>query len=234
MQIPREIVPKDLRCPAVGSTELLEKALEAARGDVCRLAVTVDRSAKKALFFQPMEPEQGKTPRRTSWEKVFQSRTFALFRETFEKEGSQVTVDLVRHRGAAGVLPLSGEEVVLERQFRYSLGKWVLEVPAGTLEEGEDEETCARRELTEETGYVASRLVRMGRIAPTPGYDDEMIGLYAAWVSGPPGTQSLDQDEQIEVLRLGKQEALEMIRRGEIFDGKTVVAILLARELGYL
>ncbi|MDP7976556.1 NUDIX hydrolase [Tardisphaera saccharovorans] len=173
-------------------------------------------------------------PIKLSSEKVYQSRTFALYREIFQKDDRQISVDIVRHRGAVGILPIQDKEVILERQFRYSLNAWILEIPAGTLEEGESDEGCARRELAEETGYSVDKLVKIGQIAATPGYDDEIIRLFVAWVSEKPATQHLDQDEVINVVKVRGEELLEKIKRGEVFDGKTVVASLLAKELGYL
>lgn len=180
------------------------------------------------MAIDPMQPIK------LSSEKVYQSRTFALYRETFQKDDRKISVDIVRHRGAVGILPILSDEVILERQFRYSLNAWILEIPAGTLEENETDEECARRELAEETGYSADKLVKMGQIAATPGYDDEIIRLFVAWVSEEPATQHLDQDEVIKVAKLKKEELLKKVREGEIFDGKTVVASLLAKELGYL
>ncbi|MGC9175382.1 MAG: NUDIX hydrolase [Thermoprotei archaeon] len=173
-------------------------------------------------------------PIRLSSEKIYQSKTFALYREAFEKDGRMISVDVVRHRGAVGILPILDNEVILERQFRYSLNAWILEIPAGTLEVNESDEECAKRELSEETGYSTDKLIKIGQIAPTPGYDDEIIRLFVAWVGNERSQQRLDQDEAIHVLHLNKNELIKKIRDGEIFDGKTVVASLLAKEMGYI
>jgi len=174
-------------------------------------------------------------PSLISSQKVYQSRVFSLYRETFEKAGRVIEVDVVRHRGAVAVLPILGEQLILENQFRYSINSRVLEIPAGTLERGESVYECAKRELAEETGYVAEKLIRMGQIAVSPGYDDERITLFVAWLrQGERKSQQLDEDEVIQVLQMSKEEVLRKIRQGEIFDAKTVAAVLLAKELGYL
>lgn len=176
-------------------------------------------------------------PKLLKSEEVYRSKTFSLFRETYEDpEGRrQFDLDIIKHRGAVAVLPLLGsDEVVLERQFRYSLKRWILEVPAGTLEQGESEEEAAKRELKEETGYEAKNLTKIGALAASPGYDDEVIRLYVARVSGEPVAQSLDKDEVINLVVLSRADLLEKIKSGDVFDGKTVAITLLAKELGYL
>src|SRR5215813_5994861 len=96
--------------------------------------------------------------------------------------GREVMLDIVHHPGAAAVVPfLSRDEVVLIRQFRHAAGGTILEVPAGKLDAGEPPERCAARELTEEAGYRADRIVALGSIWTTPGFTDEKIYLFAAF-----------------------------------------------------
>ena len=143
--------------------------------------------------------------------------------------GRESDLELVRFAGAAAVLPIvgsgEGEEVVLVRQYRYPTGGWLLELPAGKLDPGEEPEACARRELAEETGLRGGELVPLGWIWTTPGAADERIWLYAArGLSG--GEAALEDDEVLERCRLPLAEAVRRAASGEIHDAKTACALL--------
>lgn len=148
-------------------------------------------------------------------------------------DGSIGDLELVRHRGAAAVLPVLGGErdadpdILLLRQYRYAAGGDIWEVPAGIIEPGESWEDCARRELEEEAGVKAGRLVALTTIHTTPGFTNEEIHLYAAF-DLEPGETRTDEDEFLQVVRLPLSGALRMVRSGEISDGKSLVAILYA------
>lgn len=148
-------------------------------------------------------------------------------------DGSVGDLELVRHRGAAAVLPVLGGEgdedpdILLLRQYRYAAGGEIWEVPAGIIEPGESWEDCARRELEEEAGVKAGKLVSLTTIHTTPGFTNEEIHLYAAFDLAP-GTARADDDEFLQVVRLPLSQALRMVRIGEITDGKSLVAILYA------
>ena len=139
---------------------------------------------------------------------------------------------MIRHVGASAVLPFLGAlsdpdpEVLLVRQYRYASDGYLLEVPAG-LPAGPEEswEECAHRELEEETGMRASRMMPLTRIYTTPGFTDEVIRLFVA-TNLEPGTLSRDPDEFMEVVRVSFSEALEMVRDGRIVDAKSIAAIL--------
>ncbi|MDE2981856.1 MAG: NUDIX hydrolase [Gemmatimonadota bacterium] len=146
-------------------------------------------------------------------------------------DGSVGELELVRHRGASAVLPVLGSEhdadpeILLVRQYRYAAGGDIYEVPAGIIEPGETWEECAERELEEEAGVCAGRLVKLTTIHTTPGFTNEEIHLYAAF-DLVPGRARADDDEFLEVVRLPLSRILEMVRAGEITDGKTLVTIL--------
>ena len=148
-------------------------------------------------------------------------------------DGSQGELELVRHRGAAAVLPLFGDEgrpdpdILLVRQYRYAAGGAIWEVPAGIAEPGEPWDQCARRELEEETGFRAGRLVRLTTIHTTPGFANEQIRLYAAY-DLVPGRAGRDPDEFLEPARLPLSRAMKMVESGEIADAKSLVALLYA------
>lgn len=153
-------------------------------------------------------------------------------------DGTTGELEMIRHSGAAAVLPLLGDpeeddpEVLLIRQYRYAAGGYLLEVPAGRPDRpGEDWEACARRELREETGLTAANLVHLTTILTTPGFTDERIHLFmATGVSH--GERTLDADEFVESVVLRLSEVLVLIRDGEISDAKTICTVLYAA--GYL
>jgi ADP-ribose pyrophosphatase len=149
--------------------------------------------------------------------------------------GRAVELDIVRHPGAAAVVPFfSDDEVLLIRQYRHAAGGMILEVPAGKLDDGEAPERCAARELEEEAGWRAGRLESLGWIWTTPGFTDERIYLFAAFDLEEVG-QRPDTDEFIETLRLPLAEALDLVWRSELADAKSAVALLrAAHRLGRL
>jgi ADP-ribose pyrophosphatase len=149
--------------------------------------------------------------------------------------GREVTLDIVHHPGAAAVVPFIAEdEVVLIRQFRHAAGGTILEVPAGKLDAGEPPERCAARELTEEAGYRAGRIVALGSIWTTPGFTDEKIHLFAAFDLARAASRPED-DEVIEVIRVPLDDALELVWRGELCDAKSALALIhAARHVGRL
>jgi ADP-ribose pyrophosphatase len=146
-------------------------------------------------------------------------------------DGSVGELELIRHRGASAVVPFLEDPaapdpaLVLVRQYRYAAGGFVYEIPAGIPSEGESWEDCARRELEEETGYVAGDLFPLTRFFTTPGFTNEVIHLFAA-TGLSRGTVSRDKDEFMEVLELPFSRVMDLVRSGEIRDGKSLVGIL--------
>ncbi|MGC9208255.1 MAG: NUDIX hydrolase [Nitrososphaeria archaeon] len=174
-----------------------------------------------------------KEPTLLSSQEVYAGKVFRIYREKFLTEKGETEVEVVKHRGAVAVLPiLPDKRVVLERQFRYTLREFIYEVPAGTLEENERPEDCARRELLEETGLTAKKIIYLTRIVMSPGYVDETIHLFVAYVSDERQEARLERDEIISTEIYTMDQALEMIRNGKIVDAKTVSLLLLARFLG--
>ena len=149
-------------------------------------------------------------------------------------DGSTGEMEMVHHAGAAAVLPLAGDpedddpDVLLLRQYRYASGGYLYEVPAGMPDRpGEPWEECAARELEEETGWRAGRLLPLTRIYTTPGFCDEVIHLFLA-TELTPGESQLDEDEFLEVVRLPLSRALEWVRDGTVVDCKSVATLLYA------
>jgi ADP-ribose diphosphatase len=149
-------------------------------------------------------------------------------------DGSVGELEMVRHSGAAAVLPVLSDpdgadpQVMLIRQYRYATGGWLYEVPAGRPDRpGEPWDACARRELLEETGLAAGELRYLTTIWTTPGFTDEQIRLYVA-TNLSRGQTSYDHDEFVELVPMPLSRALEMVRGGEITDGKTICTLLFA------
>lgn len=141
-------------------------------------------------------------------------------------DGRERQREVVEHPGAVGVLPvLTDGTLVLVRQYRHAIGRALLEIPAGTREPGEDAETCARRELAEETGYQTEALWELVRFYVSPGWADEELIVYVA-DDLQPGAMHPADDERLEVVPVRPDEVPGLIARGEIADSKSVVALL--------
>jgi len=166
---------------------------------------------------------------------LHEGRAFTLYAEEAQlPDGRRVELDIVRHPGAAAVVPFAGaDEVLLIHQFRHAAGGTIWEVPAGKLD-GEDPAVCAARELEEEAGRRAGRLEPLGAIWTTPGFTDERIHLFVAF-DLEPVPQRLEADEHLEVVPTPFARALEMVWNGELSDAKSALALLhAARRLGKL
>ena len=170
-------------------------------------------------------------PERIERRSVFDGRIVKLSVDRVRLPNGRICeMEMIQHPGAAAVVPLDERgRVILVRQYRYASGGWLLEVPAGKLDGGESPESCAGREVEEETGYSPGALIPMGWIWTTPGFTDEKIWLYLARDLAP-GTQSLQDDEVLTLEHLPLDEALEMATRGEIHDAKTVCALFRAQH----
>lgn len=147
-----------------------------------------------------------------------------------EPSGHEVTREVVRHAGSVVLLPVTRDgKLVLVRQYRYAVDSFVLEVPAGTLDSGEEPEKAARRELAEETGYVAGRLDKLGEYHPSPGFLDELMHVYLA-VDLEKGEPSPEEDEELELVELPLEQVYARASAGELRDGKTLVGLSLLRD----
>ncbi|MCX8189011.1 MAG: NUDIX hydrolase [Nitrososphaeria archaeon] len=147
--------------------------------------------------------------------------------DTILPNGKFVKKEIVEHPGAVVILPiLENDKVILLRQFRPSVKNWVYELPAGTLDkEGEDPKECALRELEEETGYRAEKVEALFKIYPSPGYCTEIIHVYVARGLGKT-IPKREETEVIETLILSITDAIELIRKEDVADSKTLLALL--------
>lgn len=161
----------------------------------------------------------------------FEGRVLKLRLDTVRLRTGEVTVrEIAEHHGAVAMIALDDAgNVTLVKQWRAATGRVMLEIPAGTLEEGENPAEGAPRELREETGLSAARWEFLVRFFPSPGILTEEMFLYLAR-DLTDGAQELMGDEDIEVVRLPLDEAIARIATGEIADAKTIVGLLMTRE----
>jgi ADP-ribose pyrophosphatase len=160
---------------------------------------------------------------------IYRGKVFTLVRENVTLEnGTTTDVEFIEHPGATAIIPfLDDTRIVLLKQYRHALKKYIWEIPAGTLDPQEEIIGCAKRELIEETGYSANRWQKLGEITPVPGYSDERIHIFLA-TELQPAEQHLDEDEVIQVQEVDFLKALEMIGDGEIQDAKSIAGLFMA------
>ena len=161
-----------------------------------------------------------------SSELIQKGKSFSFYHDKVRlPNGRETDRNVVKHPGAVGIIAVDEDDIVLIKQYRYATGKYLLEIPAGTLEVGEDPYQCAVRELQEETGYAASAWSRLFQCYMVPGYSDEILYFYLA-----EGLTKLESnpedDEDIEVQRYHINEVLEKIEINEIEDAKTMIGVL--------
>ncbi len=164
-------------------------------------------------------------------EKIYSGKVINVKKLTVELEnGKNALREVVAHPGGACVLARTDDGRFLTvRQFRKCAEQYMLEIPAGKLEYGEDPYKAAMRELEEETGYSCESMTKLTQIYPTPGYCNEVIHIYYA-DKLKKGEQHLDDDEFLSVEKYTMDELLEKIRTMEITDSKTIVAVLMGKE----
>jgi ADP-ribose pyrophosphatase len=161
-------------------------------------------------------------------ERVYEGRVFSVDRERVKlPHGPTVTLEVVRHPASVVILPVPEPgQIVLVRQYRHAVNRWLWEAPAGSVDPGESPEAAAVRECHEEIGQVPETVVRLGALYPTPGYcDEEMVFFRVSGLAHPADAAAVDEDENIEARTFPIPEARDMVRRGEITDMKTVVGL---------
>lgn len=162
--------------------------------------------------------------------KMYQGRAFSVRKDEVRlPNGVSTNLDIVEHVNAVTILPIDAEgQIWFVRQYRHPAGIELLELPAGTLEDGEDPTTCAHREIREEIGMGAGSLQKIGSYFLAPGYSTEYMFVYLARDLYPSNLPH-DEDEYLTVVRHPLTRVFEWVRSGEIQDAKTLASLFLAQ-----
>lgn len=164
-------------------------------------------------------------------ERIFEGKVFNVRIDEVQKStGESMRVDIVEHGGAVVLVPIDEDgRILLVKQYRHPTGKYLLELPAGTLDESESPEECAVRECREEVGMAPGRIEHLGGFYLAPGYSTEYLELYLATeLSAAPLPHDLDEDLVVE--RFSIDDVIEKISTGELEDAKTVAGIMLLKQ----
>lgn len=167
------------------------------------------------------------TERKLTTQQIYSGRALSLRVDTVEKpSGTESTRELVQHDDCVAVVVIDDRDrILLVRQYRYAVGKFLLEVPAGGIDPGEDPVDCVRRELQEEIGYLPQKIEGLGGFYAIPGYGTEYLHCFLASELVP--SQLVAEDtEDIEVVRIAQDEITQLIISGEICDAKSIAALL--------
>ncbi len=164
-------------------------------------------------------------------EPIYQGKVFRVRRDTVEMpNGHEARLDILEHDGSVVMIPVDAEgDMVFVRQYRHPTRLDLLELPAGTRRGDEPPETCAAREMREETGLAAGHLEQLGAFYLAPGYSTEFMYVFLA-TDLTPNPLPPDSDEFLRVEKLPVRRAMEMAEKGEIHDAKSLAALLLARN----
>lgn len=159
-----------------------------------------------------------------------QGRVFRFVeQEIVRPDGRKITIDKVEHPGAVVILPVDHDgRIIILKQFRAALNRTIYELPAGTLEPGEDPQLCAERELAEEISRAAARWVSLGQLYPAPGFCDEVQHLFFA-TDLSDASADMDADEEIEPERMTVAEVEAAVTSGELMDAKSIALLYRAR-----
>jgi ADP-ribose pyrophosphatase len=167
-----------------------------------------------------------KPEKKLATEQIYQGRAVNIRVDTVEKaSGKKTTREVVEHPDCVAVVPLDGQgNVLLVRQFRHAVGKFLLEIPAGGIDPGEEPLDSVRRELQEEIGYFPHRIEKLGGFYSVPGYGTEYLHCFVATDLVPSRLVAEDTDD-IELVRVPKEEIPGLIASGEICDAKSIAAL---------
>jgi ADP-ribose pyrophosphatase len=162
----------------------------------------------------------------------YEGPLFRVYTDKIRENGRELTRDVIRHNGSVVILAVDDTKsirdpmIVMERQYRHAAREFLLEVPAGKMEEGEDALAAAKRELLEETGFKAKRWRKMIRYFASPGFLGEFMQVFVA-EGLTRGDAQPEYDEQIEIEMMPLSRLLKMMDEGKIHDGKTLISVML-------
>ena len=169
--------------------------------------------------------------KKISSQRIYEGAILNVRRDKVTAVKGEAYREIIEHNGAVAMVVITDDgNIVMVEQFRYACGRPVLEIPAGKIDAGEtDPAAVAVRELREETGYSADKVILLGKINTSAAYSEEMISVYA--MTGlTPGEQDLDEDEALNVIEMPFGEAYDMAASGKLIDAKTIAALLMAKE----
>lgn len=190
------------------------------------------RKKKEAVYTGPLVPKSAKAGKLLASKESYKGHVFSVWTDTVLEPGATkpYTRDVVRHNGSVVVLAIDERtsaqdpEVMLIRQYRHAAGQYLLELPAGRIDEGEKPLAAAKREMIEETGFRAKRWSPLARYYASPGFLCEWMQIYLAQEITE-GEATPEEDERIELVRTPLSKAMEMVRTGKIQDGKTLIGL---------
>jgi 8-oxo-dGTP pyrophosphatase MutT (NUDIX family) len=171
---------------------------------------------------------ENKQPETVSTETVYKGKVFNVELAQIRDGENEYAREIVTHKGSCVIVPVFDDKTVaLVRQYRHPAGKYLLEIPAGTLNANEPPEEGARREVEEEIGVRAGRIEKLVEFWVSPGFLSEKMHVFLA-TDFTESVQNLDEDEFLSIERFGFQQLFEMIKRNEIEDAKTIAGVILA------
>ena len=157
--------------------------------------------------------------------KLYQGKNFSVNRYDMQVEGKKIKQEIIEQKNAAAILAFENDQIILVKQFRYPLG-YVLEIPAGVVQNHETPKQCAVRELEEETGYKAKNVKRLMKIYPMLGYNLQYIDCFVSTDIKNSGKIKLDDEEFLTVTKISFKKLLSMIKNREIVEPRTICAVL--------
>lgn len=166
-------------------------------------------------------------PEIISTKTVYKGRVFDVIESNIQEEDSKYVREVITHNGSAVIVPVIGDSVILVQQYRQAAGKYLLELPAGSVEDYETPLECAFREVEEEIGMKATSMEKLTEFYVSPGFLTEKMYLYLA-TELTESEQNLDEDENISIVKMSFDEAFEKIRNNEIDDAKTMLGLIFA------
>jgi ADP-ribose pyrophosphatase len=232
--MPRKKEARTTSSPAKRAKRTLPAAVKTAKAEIKKAAKARVTGKRKVQVAQSPEPERAKL---LSSKVVYQGPLFRVMHDKLLEPGGKPSErDVIRHHGSVVILAIDSSKskknpwIVVERQYRHAANQYLWELPAGKLDPGEDPLAGAQRELAEETGYAAKKWKPLVEYYASPGFLGESMRVFIA-EGLVAGEAHPEDDEEIEFRLVKLSDALKMIEKGEILDGKTLTSVLLYARL---
>lgn len=181
-----------------------------------------------------MSKNNADKPNVLSTETIYEGKVFDVVKSKIREDESEYEREIIKHSGSSVVVPvLDKNTVILVKQYRHAAKKYLLELPAGTIESDETPENCAMREIEEETGMKAGKLEKLIEFYVSPGFLTEKMHVFMA-TDLTESVQNLDEDENVTIEKMTFEKAFDKIRKNEFEDAKTIIGLLMAgKGFGY-